>query len=148
MANNPMALQGQLNRLRANLLVPNFPNLNVTASFLGKAGITIALEGESTAFIQTMTGAVTSPEPYMMTNVTVNLLKSQSLANQYKLKMESLALIGDITIKPDSSMLSDYYITNCGVQSVREMNLNGEDAGFIITVRGYYMLNNSAWALL
>ena len=148
MAGNPLISQGSLNRLRANVVVTDWPNLNVPSSFLGKAGVSLGLEGESTVFIPTMTGAVTSPEPYMMIGLTVNLIRSQSIANQYKLKMESSALIGNITVVPDSSTLSDYLLVNCGIQSVRELNFSGDDAGFVVTIRGYYMLNNNMWALL
>jgi hypothetical protein len=148
MASNPLISQGSLNRLRANLIVPGFPELNVTASFLGKAGISLALEGEATVFIPTMTGAVTSPEPYMMIGLTVNLIKSQSLSDQYKKKMEKSALIGNTTVITDSSTLGSYPLTNCGVQSVRELNFSGDDAGFIITIKGYYLVNSDMWNLL
>lgn len=148
MANNPLISQGTLNRIRANVLFPSFPQLNVTASFLGKAGITMALEGDTTTFINTLTGAVTSPDPYQTVNTTINLLKTQSLASLYKAQMETSALVGDIIVRPDSSILPDYSFTNCAIQSLRELNFNGEDAGFVIVVHGYYIINNSLWNLM
>lgn len=143
MAANPLIAQGTLNRIRGSVVVANIAALNVTAPFLGKEGIGLALEGESTTFIPTMTGAVTSGEPYMMASVTIALLKTQSLAAQYKKQMENLSTIGDITVHPDASTLPTYTIVNCAIESVREMKFSGEDAGFIVTIKGYYVTNNA-----
>jgi hypothetical protein len=145
MAGNPLIPQGTLNRVRASVVWPAFPNLNVTASFLGRMGIRLALDGESTLFIPTMTGAVTSPEPYMMITMTMHLLKSQQLAALYKAQMEDTALIGDGTVRPDASTLPVYPIVNCAIQSVRELNFAGDDADFAVAIRGYYLVNASLW---
>jgi len=141
MASNPLIAQGTLNRLRASVVWTSFPALNVTPPFLGREGIRLALEGESTTFINTMTGAVTSPEPYMAVSLVMNLLKTQALAGAYKAQMEFNALLGDGTVRPDSATLPPYGIINCAIQSVRELNFSGEDAGFAVTVRGYYPVN-------
>ncbi|MES2048854.1 MAG: hypothetical protein V4447_10665 [Pseudomonadota bacterium] len=145
---NPMIPQGTLNRLRGSVNFVSNPQLNVTAPYLGKAGISITLEGESTAFIPAMTGAVTSAEPFMMASVEVNLLKTQGLASVYKARMESNSLIGDIVVTPDASTLTTFGITNCAIESVKPLQLNGEDAGFVATIKGTYFINNDAWNLV
>ena len=142
---NPLIVQGSLNRLRASVVWNDFPSLNVTASYLGKDGITLALDGESTAFINTMTGAVTSPEPYQMITLTLNLLKTQGLAGLYKSQVETSALLGNGVVRPDSLALPAYDITNCAIESVRELKFSGEDAGFAVTVKGYYLVNSSLY---
>jgi|SRR5215472_16204890 len=147
MATNPLIAQGTLNRLRASVVWTSFPQLNVTASFLGREGVRLALEGETTTFINTMTGAVTSPEPYMPVSLVMNLLKTQSLSSLYKQQMELNALLGDGTVRPDSITLPPYGIINCAIQSVRELNFSGEDAGFAVTIRGYYPVNSSLFNL-
>ena len=43
--------QGTLNRLRGSLTIPDLPELNVTAPFLGKEGIAMSFEGNSTVYI-------------------------------------------------------------------------------------------------
>lgn len=143
MASNPLISQGTLNRLRGSITVTNLPNLNVTASYLGEEGIGLALEGESTTFINTMTGAVTSPEPYMLCSVTVGMLRTQGLANQYKSQMELLSTIGPITVYPDASTLASYPLTNCAIESVKEMKFAGKDPYFMVTLKGYYNINSS-----
>jgi hypothetical protein len=141
---NPLVAQGSLNRVRASVSWPNFPELNITAPYLGADGIRLALEGESTVFLPTMTGAVTSPQPYMMISLTTNLIKTQALADAYKAQMESNALLGDGVVRPDvSSGLSPYPVTNCAIESVRELAFNGSDAGFVVTIKGYYLVNSS-----
>jgi hypothetical protein len=142
---NPLIVQGSLNRLRASVVWNDFPSLNVTASYLGKDGISLALDGESTAFINTMTGAVTSPEPYQMITLTLNLLKTQGLAGLYKSQVETSALLGNGVVRPDSVALPAYDITNCAIESVRELKFSGEDAGYAVTVKGYYLVNSSLY---
>lgn len=148
MATNPRVPQGTLNRVRGSIIIPNFPTLNVTAPFLGKGAISLNLQGQATQMIQTLTGVVTSPEPYMMVQTTVNLLRTQNLANLYKARMELDTRIGDIQIIPDASTLSNYQILNCSIGAVRELPFTGDDAGYIITIDGYYEVNSDLWNLL
>jgi hypothetical protein len=145
MSSNPMIPQGTLNRLRGSVNFVSNSQLNVTAPYLGKAGISLTLEGESTLMIPTMSGTVTSPEPYMMVSCVINLLKTQNLAAVFKAQMENTTLIGDFVVTPDASTLPTYYVNNAAIESVKDMPLNGEDAGFVITLKGYYIVNNALW---
>jgi hypothetical protein len=139
---NPLVDQGSLDRLKASVVFDTAPELNVTAPYLGREGVRLALEGNATDYLPTMTGAVTSPAPYMMTTLTVNLLKSQPLSNVYKALMESNTLVGDCSVRPDvHSGLGIYQLLNCAVESVREMNFSGEEPVFAVTIRGYYNVN-------
>lgn len=140
---NPLVAQGTLNRLRASVIWANFPALNVTAPFLHKEGIRLALEGEATTFIDTMTGGVTSPEPYQRVSLTMVLLKTQALAASYKAQMESSSLLGDGTVRPDSVALPPYQIVNCAIRSIRELNFAGDDAAWAVMIGGYYPINSA-----
>jgi hypothetical protein len=148
MATNPLIPQGTLNRLRASVVWTDFPNLNVTAPFLNKEGIRLALDGEATTFVQTMTGAVTSPEPYQMITLTMNILKTNGLAAQYQSQMQDTTVLGNGTVITDTTSLPVFPIVNCALEGVRELNLSGEDAGFAVTIRGYWLVNNALWNLL
>ncbi len=146
MAANPLVAQGTLNRVRASVTWNDHPELNITAPYLGRDGIRMALEGNSVAQLPTMTGIVTSPEPYLMIGLTIHLLKTQALANQYKLQMENISLLGNGTVRPDVSVgLEPYDILNCSIESVRELNFSGSDDGFVISCRGFYVVNNALW---
>lgn len=145
---NPLISQGSLNRLRASIVWPANASLNVTAGFLGRRGISLALDGESTLYINTLTGAVASPEPYMMITLTIHLLRTQQLCSLYKVQMEANALIGDGTVRPDvppGTGLAPYNVVNCAIQSINEMSFAGDDADFSVRIRGYYLLNSSLW---
>lgn len=142
---NPQIAQGTLNRLVASVTFNDFPALNVTPSFLNKDGIRLAFDGEATTFLPTLTGAVTSLEPYQMVTLTINLLKSQGLANQYEQQLNTQSTIGDVTVRPDTSVLTPYDLTNCALETVRELQFNGQDAGYAVTIRGYVQRNNALW---
>ena len=148
MAGNPQIVQGTLNRLRGSVVIPNFPELNVTAPYLGRGGISLAFEGETTTAIPTMVGTVQSPLPYQMVTITIALLKTQSLANLWGAQRQTLSLVGDVTVTPDTSNLTTYTMNNCAIDNVRELNFAGDDAGYVVTVKGYYQINASLWSLL
>lgn len=147
MAGNPLVDQGVLNRLVASVSFTDFPALNVTPSFLGKEAITMALEGDIVTYIPTMTGGVTSPEPYQLVSVTIHLLKTQSLAAAFKSQIESSALLGACVVRPDTKILPPYDLVNCSIYSgPRELNFAGMDAGWVIMIRGYYEINADLWS--
>lgn len=145
MAGNPLVAQGVINRLRASVVWNAIPDLNVTPSYLGEEGISLRLEGDATTRMNTMTGTVTSPEPYMPATVTIALIRSQFLADLYKQQMETNTLLGDCTIRPDASTLSPYQIYNCSLSSVNELQFNGRNAGWVVTATGFYLLNSVLW---
>jgi hypothetical protein len=143
MPGNPLVPQGTLNRIRASVQWTSFPGLNVTTSFLGKEGISLAFEANDTDFIDTMTGAVTSPNPYQPIRLVMNLLKTQTLANLYEAQRQSSSLLGDGMVIPDASTLTSYQITNCAIEGVDELRFNGEVASYSVRVKGYYIINNA-----
>jgi hypothetical protein len=145
MANSPMVDLGTLNRLLTSLSWNNFPALNVTAPFLGRGGIQLAFEGNATQFLPVMTGAVTSPEPYQMTSLTINLLKSQGLSQQYELQKRLNSLLGNGVLRTDSASLGPFDILNCGIMTVSPLAFSGEDAGYTVSVQGYMLINSQLW---
>ncbi len=146
MASNPLVTQGTLNRVLATVSWPSFPSLNVTLPYLGKEGITLTLQGEATTMIPTLSGAVTSPEPYMMIELSMHLLRTQPLGAAYKAQMELSTPLGDGVVRPDSTSLPPYDIFNCAITGVQSLKFAGEDPGFMVTVRGYYVLNSSLFS--
>jgi len=145
MAGNPLIDQGTLNRLRATVTIPGSPELNVTPGFLGPNAISMTLDGEVTRTLPTLAGTVTSPEPYQLVTVTIQLLRSQALAASYKARQETNSLIGPITVRPDASTLPDYVFQNCSITDTGPMTFNGGDPGYVITMKGYYPTNSSLW---
>lgn len=143
---NPLIAQGSLNRLSASVTWTTNQSLNVTPSFLNKDGISLSLDGEATTFLPTLTGAVTSNEPYMMITLMIHLLKTQSLSGQYKAQLETNSNLGDGVVRVDTRAHPAYDLTNCAISTVREITANGENAGWSVTIRGYYQVNNTLWS--
>jgi hypothetical protein len=146
MAANPRIAQGQLNRVKASVTWTDHPELNVTAPFLGRDGVSLGLEGNSTGFLPTMTGTVTSPEPFMMIGLTVHLLKTQALCGLYIDALQANALLGDGVVRPDVLVgMPPWDVVNCAIESIREMRFNGTDDGFMVICRGSTYINNDMW---
>jgi len=145
MSFNPLYPLGTLNKLISSVTWPLFPQLNVTASFLNREGTSLAFEGEVTRYLPTLTGAVTSPEPFQMVTLRLALLKTQPLAALYELQMDSRSLIGPGVVRTDSATLPPYELFNCGIMNVAELRFNGEDAGYNVTISGYVLRNAALW---
>lgn len=145
MAGNPLVDQGSLNRLKASVTFQNHPELNVTPPFMNKAGISLALDGEATAFHPTMTGAVTSGEPYVMCTVTMHLLKTQRLAALFKAQLEAQSVLGNCTVRGDTTVHPPYDLINCAFVNPRELGFSGDDASYTVVIRGYYLVNSDLW---
>jgi hypothetical protein len=143
----PLIQQGTLNRLRGSVVYAENATLNVTAPYLAREAISIAFEGDAGMLIPTLTGGVTSPEPYQMATVTINLLKSQALADAYKVQIETNVNVGDISVIADSATLSDYQIGNCVLKGVRDVTYDGNVPGFVVTLTGVYQVNSALWSL-
>ncbi len=139
---NPLVSQGVLNRLRASVVWGSYPSLNVTSSYLAKGGIKLNFQGESTKYLETMTGATVSPNVKLMFEAQINLIKAQSLADQYKKQMEYQSVLGDGMIRPDAQTLSPFQIVNCSIQNVRELDFSGETELYTVTIMGYYLINS------
>lgn len=144
---NPIVPQGTINRLRASVTVTSLSALNITASYLGKEGISLSFDGLITTPIETMTGVVPSPEPYQKVTISAHLLKTQALANAWKQQLEALSLIGDITVRSDSAQLDPYQFSNCYITNVNPLKFAGDDAGWVISLGGIYYINSSLWNL-
>ena len=98
---NPQVIQGTLNRLLASVVYADFPGLNVTSSYLAREAISLGFDGDTSLLIGTLTGAVTSPEPYIYGTATIHLLRTQNLANAYKTQIETNTTLGSVTVYPD-----------------------------------------------
>ena len=132
---------GVLNRLRASVQFSDFPQLNVTSSFLTTEGIRLALEGNATDLLPAMVSLVSSPAPYLSASITMSIVRSSSLAFLFKQQIENTTLMGLVTIFPDTDVLNPFTINNVALESVREMAMAGMEAAMVVTARGYYNVN-------
>jgi len=143
---NPQIIQGTLNRLLASVVYADFPQLNVTSGYLAREAISLAFEGDTSQLIGTLTGAVTSPEPYVYGTVTMHLLRTQALGNAYKTQIETNTTMGSVTIYPDTTALTPFQLNNCVLSSIQEVAFDGTQAGLIVRLRGIYSINSALFA--
>jgi hypothetical protein len=143
---NPQVVQGTLNRLLANVVYADFPQLNVTAPYLAKEAISISFDGDTSQLIGTLTGAVTSPEPYVYGTVTMHLLRTQALGNAYKTQIEQNTTLGSVNVIPDTTALSPFQLNNCVLMSLNETAFDGNTAGLVVRLRGVYSINAALFA--
>lgn len=146
MAINSGTPQGTLDRLRGSITVTDNSDLNVTSDYLGVGGITVAPSGNVTDFINTMTGRVTSPVPYIPVEVTINMLRTQTLAAAWYDQALSNSLLGAVTITPDVTTFPNITLRNCGITSLPSQSYAGTDPSFDIVISGYMIVNAQLWA--
>lgn len=142
---NPLVPQGFLNRVRGAMSVTDSPDLNVTASYLGKDGISMRPENPATDIIDTMTGTVGSQSPYQKVTVTVHLLKTQALGASYQKRFATNTALGEVVITPDATTFGNFTLLNCYLTNFNEISFNGMDAGYVATYSGYITTNDNMW---
>lgn len=145
MAGNPLVKLGFINRLRGTLTFADFPELNVTAPFLGRYGLNMAINGDVTQMLPQMVGQVQSQEVYLPVLVTVPLVKTTTLCNLYKKKWESDSNLGDCTFRGDATQLDPFDFTNCSIAHIDGLNAGGTVGTATITVAGTYYVNLALW---
>jgi hypothetical protein len=148
MANLPTS-QGYLNLLASSVTIQNYPALNVTAAYLAKRSIRLAPEGDTTKYIEVLTGAVPSPQPYLMMTATMALTKTLSLAAAYQSQYQSSVYLGTVTIRPDVSRgsggLQPFVLQNASLMTPGEMDFGGNEADFMVPIKGYWQISSQLW---
>jgi hypothetical protein len=138
---------GVLNRVRASIKFTDHSELNISASYLAKQGVELIFQGNMTDFLPAMTGAVQSPQPYLIMQAKAHLLRSQALGAQFKTQWELNTAIGDAKIYSDSSVFGDFEVFNTAITNVADMNFAGGEPGVAITITGTYYINSEMWEL-
>lgn len=142
---NPLIPLAPLNRIRASIVVASYPTLNVTASYLGKRGVSVDFGGEFTQMLDVMTGEIPSPEPFVPLDVRVSLIKTLALSGLWIAQAQLQTNLGNLTVHPDSSAFPDFDIFNASITRINAMAFDGSEPVCDITLRGYYPLNSALW---
>ncbi len=143
---SPLAYQGLLNRVLTHVVVTDFPQLSVTSSFMSKALTNLTFEGEFTRQEQTAVGIVNSPEPYVMAQLNVSILRSQPLAALWYIQAQLLTIIGDVVTYSDSTVFPEVTLLNCSLINVEPGAYDGQDPTTRLTIKGILPINASLWA--
>lgn len=142
---NPLISQGTLNRIRCSIIIPDFSSLNITSAYMGKNFATITFGGDFTTQIETATGVVNSPEPYVMTTVSVGILRTQSLASAWFSQLQDSTILGTVTIHSDTSAFPAISLVETSATGFNPGAYDGADPVSALTLRGVFYTNNSLW---
>lgn len=143
---NPLVNQGTLNRALVSVSVIRFPELNVTTGFFGTKVARITFDGDASDYLATLSGAVPSPRLYQIVSCMMYLNKSQFLASSWEQQRLTNAIIGDVNIVTDSPVLPPYYLLNCTLVNISELDLTGESNDYPVMIKGTYPINSSLFA--
>jgi hypothetical protein len=147
MPGNPLISQGTVNLVITAVQFDSFPEFNISASYLAKRMVQLRLDGPVTMYHETATGGVTSPQPYQKATATCGLLKSQALGASFKAQLETLSLLGDFTIYPDTTVPGYIYpITNGAIETAEPGQFDGVDVEWVLTLGGFYIINQSLFS--
>jgi hypothetical protein len=144
----PLTVQGNLNRVATHIVVAAYPYLNANASYLGKSLAVCTFEPPFTDQIETATGIVNSPKPFVMSTIVISLLRSQSLAAAWLGQVQANSYLGAVTAFPDSSVFPAIALTNASITELDPGAFDGMDPVTKVTVKGTFLLNASLWAAL
>jgi len=142
----PLTTQGNLNRVATHVVVTSFPQLNANASYLGKSLVQVTLEGPFTDQIETATGIVNSPKPFVMAHIVVNLLRSQILSGLWVAQAQAGTYLGSVVVFPDSNVFPDISLTNASITELDPGAFDGVDPTVKATIKGTFYINASLWA--
>ncbi len=143
---NPLTQQGLLNRVLTHIIVPLFPQLTVTAPFMAKSQAVLTFDGPFVHQIGTGTGLVNSPEPYVMAQINISLLRSQSVSALWLAQAQIEGVIGLVTAYSDSTTFPAVTLANCSITEIDPGAFDGQDPATRVTVKGLFYTNASLWA--
>jgi hypothetical protein len=139
--------QNVISKVRGSASFVDYPELNIIAANLGKNMITITEQGDDTHAIPTATTVVNSPEPYKIVEFSADIVRSQDLANRFKLQKEKFSVLGDATLRTDAAGYSDYKLTQVSIKGIDAIKMNGEEVGNTIHFQGVYAINSDLFTL-
>lgn len=145
MATNPNISQGTLNRVRASIIIPGIPTLNISSFNMGKNFVTTKADGDYTLFLETGTGTVRSPEPYILFTIVVDLLRTQALSNSWLAQAQATTILGDVHVHPDVASYPSLHFRECAIQHYEPGDFNGQNASTPLVIKGTFNINNNLW---
>jgi len=137
--------QGVVNRLRCSVVFADFPELTVTSPYMTKEAVTLSFQGAMSQLLPTMTGGVGSPEPYVMAEITMHLVRSQNLADAYKQQIETDCTMGSINVIPDSAALDNWQLESAIITGMDALTFDGNTPSFVVKMQAIYYINQSLW---
>jgi hypothetical protein len=146
MATNPNVTQGTLNRAKISVSFSDNSEFNISVSNLSPAGVSISPSTPSATLIGTMVGAVASLNPYQLVDITIHLLRTQSLAKKFESRKKSNCSFGTMVMRGDSTSMQPWTYSNGTLVNVDAMNFTGNEVECILRFQAVYNINSDIWS--
>lgn len=143
---NPLISQGLLNKVYTSVVVPGNLALNVTASFMAKSQVQVTFDDPFVTQPGTATGVVQCPQPYVGATCVLNLLRSQATSGLWLTQTQANAVLGDVSIYPDSNVYPVITLSSCAIEGVDPGAFDAGDPTVKITIKGIYETNAELWS--
>lgn len=144
---NPNLIPGNLNRVRASVIVPGNETLNIPAQFQAKEGIIVSPQSAVVTQMQGMTTIVNSEEPYQLVQITVAVIKSLAISAQYLSAIQNSPILGNITVVPDTTAMPKFNLINAAILNWNQVSMAGLQPDFTLVIQGQYNTSNDLWTL-
>lgn len=148
MATNPRVTLGTLNRIRGSVVFPSNTSLNITSSYMTKKFVDVTFDGDFVDQIETATGIVNSPAPYVKAQATVGVLRTTGLASLFLAQVQSQAVVGQMHIHSDTSAFPSIVIHNVSIIKANPGAYDGMSGELSLTLSGIFYTNNDLWNLI
>lgn len=136
-----LPLNAILDISKQSVTVLEHPNLNVTMPYLGKAGLEISDDTETTITTQVMAVIVQSPNVIVTSTLTINLLKTTAVARAWLDQKGRMSAIGDIVVTFNTDNLKEITLKNCAISTTGSQSGAGDSAEIQITIKGGLEVN-------
>ena len=146
MATNPMPNLGNLNRVRASVTFPGFTSLNITSSQMGKRFVSVVFDEDFVTQIQQGVGIINSPEPYVMSTITCDIMRTLPLAQAFISQIQDTAVLGTVKVYSDTSAFIPPTIYNASVIKADPNAFDGTQGVLALTIRGIFYPNSNLWS--
>lgn len=135
--------QAPVNIARGAVNVLSNANLSINASNLGKEGIKISFNGDASDAVDLATSITMVQRPYQTAVATISISKANSLAEMWRNQLQSNSDIGDVYIRADVSLRSDYVLYRCHIKSIEAGGISNGDVTDSIVIHGEYRINEA-----
>jgi hypothetical protein len=142
---NPQYAQGTLNRILTQVTFGSYPALNIASYNMGKSFAVLSFNDAFTTQIDTGTGIVNSPEPYVKATISVGILRTQSLAAAWLAQVQNTSIIGSATGYSDTTTFPAVTLTNVSILGLDPGAYDGNTPVTQLTLTGLFYPNSAMW---
>lgn len=145
MTTNTMPDLGNLNRVRASVVLPSYTALTIYSYNMGRRFVSLVYDDDFVQQIQQGVGIINSPEPYVMATITCDVLRTLPLAQAWMTQIAATAVVGTVKVHSDTSAFVPTTIYKASVIKADPGAFDGVNGVLALTIRGIFYPNEDLW---